>query len=147
MNADAGGTVTPTSDWFGSGTLVNVSATASNGYSFSGWTGNGSGSYSGTNNPASIVVTSPITELGSFVQNPSRILGVGISSNVAVTFSYAAVPGFPYHIEMTTNLSPAIWQLMAGSATNATGSSVTFIDPDPPRDRSEERRVGKECRS
>jgi len=134
MNADAGGTVTPTSDWFDSGTLVNVSATASNGYSFSGWTGNGSGSYSGTNNPVSIVVTSPITELGSFVQNPSRILGVGISSNVAVTFSYATVPGFPYHIEMTTNLSPAIWQLMAGSATNATGSSVTFIDPDPPRD-------------
>jgi hypothetical protein len=131
MTAGAGGSVTPVSDWFDSGTLVNLSATASNGYSFSGWTGSGSGSYSGTNDPASIVVTAPITEVASFALIPSRILGISVSSNASVTFTYATVPGFPYHVETATNLSSPTWQPIAGSSTNATGSSVTFIDPNP----------------
>jgi Alpha-1,3-glucanase catalytic domain D1/Alpha-1,3-glucanase catalytic domain D2/Divergent InlB B-repeat domain len=134
MSAGAGGNASPASDWFDSGTPVNLSATPSNGYSFSGWTGSGSGSYSGSNNPASIVATAPITEVASFALIPSRILGISVGGNASVTFTYATVPGFPYHVETATNLSPATWQSIAGSATNATGSNVTFTDPHPPRD-------------
>jgi hypothetical protein len=134
MSAGMGGTVSPASDWFDSGTVVNLSATPSNGYSFSGWTGSGSGSYSGTNNPASLALTAPITEVASFALTPSYIQAISISNTGSVRFTYATVPGFAYHVEMTTNLSPAAWQTIAGSATNATGSNVTFTDPNPQDD-------------
>ncbi len=69
----------------------------------------------------------------NFLNQPTRILGISISSNASVTFTYATIPGFPYHVEMTTNLSPAIWQRVAGSTTNATMSSVTFTHLVPSR--------------
>jgi len=66
---------------------------------------------------------------------PSQnIFGVSISNNSAVTLTYATTPGFAYHIEVTTNLSPAQWTTVAGSATNATGTSVIFTDANPSSD-------------
>jgi hypothetical protein len=65
----------------------------------------------------------------SFAQNPSRILGINVGSHATVT--YATVPGFSYHVETATNLIGATWQPIPGSATNAIGSSTTFIDPNP----------------
>ncbi len=65
MTHGTGGTVTPTSGWRNSGSTVSISATPTNNtqvsYSFAGWTGTGAGSYSGTNNPASITMNGPIT--------------------------------------------------------------------------------------
>jgi uncharacterized repeat protein (TIGR02543 family) len=68
INAGAGGTATPASGWRNYGEQVTIVATPSNGYHFAGWTGNGTGSYSGQNNPASISMTGPITETASFSQ-------------------------------------------------------------------------------
>jgi hypothetical protein len=68
------------------------------------------------------------------------IQGINVS-NTSVRLVYATIPGFPYHVEMTTNLSSGAWQPMAGSATNSTGSSVTFVDPNLPRDRQRYYRV------
>src|SRR5437899_12901282 len=65
MNAGTGGTVSPASGWNNSGTNVNISATASNDYSFSSWTGSGTGSYSGSNNPTSVTMNGAITETAS----------------------------------------------------------------------------------
>src|SRR5439155_25209398 len=113
----------------------------SNGYSFSGWTGSGSGSYWGTNNPTPLVVTGPLSEAASFVVIPSRVQGISLSSNSSVTLTYAAVPGFSYHVETATNLSSATWQMIPGSATNATQSSVTFTDPSPPSGRERYYRI------
>jgi hypothetical protein len=70
MAASAGGTLSPSSDWTNSGTVVQISATPNNGYSFAGWTGSGSGSYSGNNNPASVTMNATITETASFTPNP-----------------------------------------------------------------------------
>ena len=74
MTHGTGGTVSPASGWKNSGTIVSITATPTNqvSYSFNGWTGSGTGSYSGTNNPASITMNGPITENGSFTQNPFR---------------------------------------------------------------------------
>ena len=47
INPGAGGSVSPANSWMNSGTVTNISATASNGYSFMGWTGSGAWSYSG----------------------------------------------------------------------------------------------------
>jgi Divergent InlB B-repeat domain len=69
MIAGTGGTVSPTSNWKTIGSTVSISATPSTGYSFSNWSGSGSGSFSGTTNPASITMNGPITETATFTHN------------------------------------------------------------------------------
>jgi hypothetical protein len=46
MSAGSGGSVSPSSGWRNSGTSVSISATTNTDYTFIGWTGSGSGSYS-----------------------------------------------------------------------------------------------------
>src|SRR5438105_2870556 len=69
MTAGTGGRVSPASGWRNSGATVSISAMPARRYSFSSWTGDGIGSYSGTNNPASITMGSPITEAATFIHN------------------------------------------------------------------------------
>jgi uncharacterized repeat protein (TIGR02543 family) len=69
MSHGTGGTVSPGSGWKNSGVAVSISATPASGYTFAGWTGSGTGSYSGTNNPASIIMNGPISETGTFTHN------------------------------------------------------------------------------
>jgi hypothetical protein len=69
MTHGTGGTVSPASGWKNSGTVVSISATPANNFSFSSWTGTGTGSYSGTNNPASVTMGGPITENATFIHN------------------------------------------------------------------------------
>jgi hypothetical protein len=69
MAHGTGGNVRPTSGWRNSGTTVSISGTPANGYSFTNWTGSGTGSYSGTNNPGSITMNGPITETATFTHN------------------------------------------------------------------------------
>ncbi len=65
------GTVTPVSGWYDAGSSVPISATAPTAisgeqYTWLGWTGTGSGSYSGTNNPATITMNGPVTETATW---------------------------------------------------------------------------------
>ena len=69
MSHGTGGRVSPASGWRNSGAVVSISATPNNGFSFSNWTGSGTGSYSGPNNPASITMGGPITEMATFTHN------------------------------------------------------------------------------
>jgi hypothetical protein len=69
MTPGTGGTVSPTSSWRNSGAAISISAMPANGYSFTNWTGNGTGSFSGTTNPASITMGGPITETATFTHN------------------------------------------------------------------------------
>jgi hypothetical protein len=69
MTHGTGGRVSPASGWKNNGATVSISATPANGFSFSNWTGTGTGSYSGTNNPASITMGGPITETATFIHN------------------------------------------------------------------------------
>jgi hypothetical protein len=70
MVAGTGGTVSPgSSQWRNSGATVSISATPATGYSFSNWNGSGTGSFTGTNNPASITMGGPITETATFTHN------------------------------------------------------------------------------
>jgi hypothetical protein len=64
-----GGTVGPVSGWRNSGASISISAVPAAGYSFTNWSGSGTGSYSGTNNPASITMRGPITERATFTHN------------------------------------------------------------------------------
>jgi hypothetical protein len=69
MSAGTGGHVSPGSGWKTSGSTVSISATPSTGYSFSNWTGSGTGSFSGTTNPVNITMNGPITEAATFTHN------------------------------------------------------------------------------
>jgi len=64
-----GGTVSPMSGWENGGTAISISAMPASGFSFTNWTGSGTGSYSGSNNPASITMNGPITETATFTHN------------------------------------------------------------------------------
>jgi uncharacterized delta-60 repeat protein/uncharacterized repeat protein (TIGR02543 family) len=63
------------------GTVVTVTATPSAGYSFTGWTGD----ITGTNNPVDITMLSDIALTANFVPSPTDI--VLDNTNAAVTFS------------------------------------------------------------
>jgi Divergent InlB B-repeat domain/Beta-galactosidase len=115
MSHGTGGTVTPSNGWRTSGAVVSISATpisnSSVSYNFSDWTGSGTGSYSGSNNPASITMNGPITETASFTQNPVQVTvqtntgGLsfsvdGTTYTAAQTFSWA--PGSSHTIATTS---------------------------------------------
>ena len=69
MTHGTGGTVGPTSGWRNSGVTVSITATRAAGYSFSSWAGTGTGSFSGTANPASITMGGTVTEMANFTHN------------------------------------------------------------------------------
>jgi len=80
MNAGPGGTVAPSSGWFNSGQVVSISASPASGFSFNVWNGSGSGSFSGSNNPANINMNGPITETANFLA-PGTTINVALPVN------------------------------------------------------------------
>jgi len=90
MNAGAGGSVTPASNWFNSGQSVTITAFPNSGFALTGWTGTGTGSFTGSTNPASVTMNGPITETASFA-TVTRILTIS-SSNPAGGVSIAVSP-------------------------------------------------------
>jgi hypothetical protein len=128
MNASAGGAPSPASDWYNAGTNLNISAKAFSGQMFTIWTGLGSGSYSGTNNPASVTMNGAITQTAGFAPLP-MIQGFTVGSDAAVTFHYPTVSGLTYHVETATNLLSG-WTPIPGTTTNADGGIIIFVDPN-----------------
>src|SRR5947207_2063567 len=108
MAHGTGGTVTPSSGWRNSGTTVSISATATNNtqvsYTFNSWTGSGTGSYSGTNNPASITMNGPITESAAFTQNPVQVT---VQTNPT---------GLSFSVDGTTYISAQTFSWTPGSS-------------------------------
>jgi len=126
MSHAIGGTVTPASGWRNSGTTISISATPTNNtlvsYSFNGWTGSGTGSYSGTNNPASIVMSGPITETASFIQNPVQ---VRVQTNpVGLSFS---VDSTTYTSAQTFSWQPGSSHTIATSSPQNGGAGVRYV--------------------
>ena len=125
MSAGAGGSVSPGSLWTNSGTAVNISATASNGYSFIGWTGGGSGSYSGNNNAASVTMNGPITQTASFTTQVQAMTFVQQPGNVlqgAIIAPEVQVQAFDINGQA---LSSATITLSLGSGTGTLAGTLT----------------------
>jgi cell division septation protein DedD len=126
MTHGTGGTVTPSSGWKNSGSTVSISATPTNNnqvsYSFAGWTGSGSGSYSGTNNPASITMNGPITENAAFTQNPVQVT---VQTNLAgLTFS---VDNTPYTAAQSFSWQPGSSHTIATTSPQNGGTGVRYV--------------------
>ncbi len=141
MNAGTGGSVSPVSGWYDSGTNVAVNATAFSGYTFGAWAGTGSGSYSGTNNPASVTMNGPMAETAGF-NFLAAITGITIGGDGSVTISYTTTSGLTYHVETTTDLTSSAWTTIPGSTTNSMGGPIIVIDPNAVGDPQRFYRVG-----
>ena len=122
MNPGVGGTVSPASGWKNSGTTISISATPVNttlkSYNFSGWTGVGTGSYSGANNPASIMMSGPITESAAFTQNPVQVT---VQTNPA---------GRSFSVDGATYTAAQTFSWQAGSSHTISTTSPQNGDPD-----------------
>ena len=126
MTHGTGGTVSPGSGWKNSGTTVSTSATPTNNtqvsYSFSAWTGTGNGSYSGTNNPASITMNGPITENATFIQNPVQVT---VQTNPAGrSFS---VDGTTYTSVQTFSWDLGASHTIATTSPQSGGTGVRYV--------------------
>src|SRR5207248_1311159 len=126
MAHGTGGTVTPSSSWKNSGTTVSITATPTNNtlvsYNFSGWAGSGSGSYSGTNNPASITMNGPITETASFTQNPVHVT---VQTNPA-GHSFT-VDGTPYTTAQTFSWQPGSSHTISTTSPQSRGTGARYV--------------------
>jgi hypothetical protein len=125
MTAGTGGTVTPSSAWKNTGAIVSISATPTNNtsvsYNFTGWTGTGTGSYTGTTNPASITMSGPITETASFVQNP---VNVTVQTNLSgPSFS---VDGTTYSSSQTFSWPPGSSHTIGTTSPQSAGTGMRY---------------------
>src|SRR4029077_16258045 len=122
MAHGTGGTVTPASGYKNSGAIVSIHATATNGYSFNSWAGSGTGSYSGTNNPASITMNGPITETASFTQNP-----IQVTVQTSPTGRSFSVDGTPYTTAQTFSWVPGSSHTIATTSPQSGGTDVQYV--------------------
>lgn len=150
MSASAGGSVSPSSRWTNSGTVVGITATASNGFVFAGWSGSGAGSYSGTNNPAVVTMNGAITQTANFTaaQSPQAAILSYLQQPTAVFQSASITPAVQVRA-LDTNGSPVVGASIAialasgagtisGTLTQATDASgiaqfsnLSFNQPGP----------------
>jgi hypothetical protein len=123
------GTTTPAvgSTWYNAGATVTISATAPGAgggerYVWNGWTGTGSGSYTGTNNPANNAVTmnAPITETASWTHQYQLTVTASPSGAIGGTFSVTYTQSGIVH---TNEAHTTTWTGWADAGTSATVSS------------------------
>src|SRR5262249_30509960 len=126
MTHGTGGTVSPASGWKNGGTEISITATPTNNaqvsYRFDAWTGSGPGSYSGTNNPASITMNGPITENASFIQNPVQVTVQ--TGPAGLTFS---VDGTTYTSAQIFSWQPGSSHTIATTSPQNGGTGVRYV--------------------
>jgi hypothetical protein len=79
MEPAPGGGVDPGTSWYDAGTVVPITATPALNSSFAGWTGAGAGAFSGSNNPATVTMNGPITEVADFTGAGASLLRVVVN--------------------------------------------------------------------
>jgi hypothetical protein len=122
MKGGTGGSVTPGSGWKSSGATVSISATAAAGYTFSNWTGTGTGSYSGTTTPGSIVMNGPITETATFAQNPVQVTVQTNPGGLSFT-----VDGTAYNSGQTFSWQPGSSHTLATTSLQSGGAGTQYV--------------------
>jgi PKD domain/Divergent InlB B-repeat domain len=120
-DGSGGSSVSPGSSWENKGAVLSIKATPANGEAFSNWTGSGTGSYSGTNNPASITMSAPITETANYAPGPA----------VSVTASPTQVPEGSSAVYTVSLAQPASQPVsvhfsMSGTASLGTASGSDY---------------------
>ncbi len=125
------GTVSPSNSWFSAGSSVTLTAKAVSGYAFSSWSGSGTGSYTGTNNPLTLTMNGPVSETADFVQ--------ANGTHFTVTFTESGLPsGTTWYVNLSNGMdSGAItgtsysFSLANGTYSYAIATSDKTYEPSP----------------
>jgi hypothetical protein len=129
-NPSDSGTVSPSAGtyWYDSGSSVTISATANSGYVFSSWSGSGSGSYTGTTNPASITMNGPVSVTATLAKvSGAMISAVTLTPNPAVQGSAVVFAVDVQNIASTTMSSLKVQVTIYGPDGNLVGSGSGTI--------------------
>lgn len=122
MSSGTGGTVSPASGWRNSGAAVSINATPSTGYTFTGWTGSGSGSYTGPTNSTSLTMNGPISETASFSQNT-----IPVTVNTSPSGRSFSVDGITYTSSQTFNWAPGSTHAIATTSPQSGASGTQYV--------------------
>jgi len=123
VSPSTAGTVAPSSGWQNAGAIVQISATANSGSTpFSSWAGSGSGSYSGSSNPATVTINGPITETANF----------GATDSVTVTSTpigsgYVVVDGSPIATPQTFSWVVGSTHTLIAQSAVSCGSGCQYV--------------------
>lgn len=121
MTSAANGATAPASGWFDAGTVVSISATPDPGYGFNGWSGTGTGSYTGWNNPASVSMNAPVTETPSFSTNVTVIVN-GTPAGPSFT-----VDGTTYTAQQTFTWAAGSSHSLDAPSPQATSADTRYV--------------------
>jgi hypothetical protein len=115
MTAGSGGSVSPANGWYNAGQGVGILATQNQGESFTGWTGSGSGSYSGTSQSATATMNGPLGETAAFSAPPP----LTITTGPTLPTGYLSVP---YCSDRPCQIAQGSGPYFHFTATGGTGS-------------------------
>jgi hypothetical protein len=118
VSPSGGGSVSPSSGWYNSGTNVGISESPSTNYVFDDWTGSGTGSYSGTSTSATITMSAPITETANYY------------SPVTITFTSSSMSGTSGTV-VTVDGTNVAYSSLPYSITVPYSSSVAYSYASP----------------
>ena len=107
---------------YNAGSIATFSATVPSGYTFIGWTGSGTGSYSGTNNPASVTMNNSMTETATCTPLPiSYTLTVKSIPHGGGSVSPSGTYTYPSGSMVTISETPASGHTFTGWTCTGTG--------------------------
>ena len=102
--AGAGGTVAPGSSFQDSASSVQIQATPNTGFIFKSWKGSGLGSYTGTNNPATVTMSGVVNDTALFAVDTVIVTA---TAGVGGTISPSGAVKVPYGSGVTFNIAPS----------------------------------------
>jgi len=133
MSGNSGGAVSPSSGWYGAGSIVPITGTPNNGFSLVSWTGTGNGSFSGTDSAGVVTMNGPISESAAFSMNSDR-LALNIAGQGTVTPNYNGQPlQIGKHFKTTAKPAPGFvlsnWTggVFPASVTITNSAKLDFI--------------------
>ncbi|MDE1869985.1 MAG: hypothetical protein KGH71_03300, partial [Candidatus Micrarchaeota archaeon] len=118
-----GGTVSPVSGWYNAGNSATLGETPSAGYLFNGWTGTGTGSYTGASTSPSITLNNPITETGSFTSTSTSTTSTTSTSTTIYPVTYNPTSG-TYNGDVIYTMSTQLLGSVVASNMIAVNSGV-----------------------
>lgn len=120
-NPSNGGTVSPQSGWQNAGSSIPISPSPNSGWYFTGWSGSGSGSYSGSNPSANIIMNGPISQTANFEQNPT----ITVTSNP--NGRSITVDGNTYTAPQTFSWTPGSSHSIGTTSPQSGGTGTQYL--------------------
>src|ERR1035441_6721633 len=119
-----GSSVSPGGGWWSSGASVGISETPASGYSFSSWTGSGTGSYSGSSASPTITMNGPITELANFTPNP---VNISVTVQPSISGCSFTVDGTGYTTAHAFTWVSGSGHTIATTSPQSGGSGIQYV--------------------